>query len=106
MQRVQRPGVSWHGLPWYLPALVLARSVLLPVLCSRSGCAGGWGLHPRGIQGAPGVGQVMPAIKFFKEKGVFWIPLANTTPSSQNETSVIVQYSKFSEKYKKTPLPV
>ena len=62
---LQRPG---GGLPWYLPALVLARPALLPVPCSRSGCAGGWGLHRRGIQGA---GWVMPAIKFFKEKGVF-----------------------------------
>lgn len=66
--------------PWYL-----ARPALLPVLCSPSGCAGGWGLHPRGIQGAPGVGQVMPAIKFFKEKGVFGIPLANTHPTFTNQ---------------------
>ena len=38
------------------------------------------GVHRRGIQGAPGVGWVMPAIKFFKEKGVFGVPLANTHP--------------------------
>lgn len=52
-------------------ALHLARIALLPVLRSPSGCAGGWGLHRRGIQETPGVGWVMPAIKFFKEKGVF-----------------------------------
>lgn len=68
-----------HGLP-----LHLARPSLLPVLCSLSGCAGSWGLHRRGIQGAPGVGQVMPAIKFFKEKGVFGVPLANTHPTFTN----------------------
>ena len=47
VQRVQRPGVcrALHGLPWYLPALVLARSALLPVVCRRSGCAG--------VQGTP-----------------------------------------------------
>ena len=39
-----------HGLPWYLPALVLVR----PVLCSPSGYAGGWGLHLWGVWGAPG----------------------------------------------------
>lgn len=70
-QRVQRPGVS-------------CRCAVSCMVCPASGTAcvaacrvqsvpvrWGWGLHPRGIQGAPGVGQVMPAIKFFKEKGVF-----------------------------------
>lgn len=52
-------------------ALHLARPALLPVMCRPSGCAGVWGLHRRGIQGAPGAGWVMPAIKFFKEKVVF-----------------------------------
>ena len=62
-RRLDLPGAACCG-----------RSALHPVrlaLCSQSWCAGGWGLHRRGIQGAPGVGQVMPAIKFFKEKGVF-----------------------------------
>nr|DAY97064.1 MAG TPA: DNA-directed RNA polymerase III subunit [Caudoviricetes sp.] len=46
----------------------------------------------------------MPAIKFFKEKGVFsGFVLPTPTPPSQNETYLIVQVSKFSEKYKKTP---
>ena len=57
------------GRAW--SALHLARPALLPVICGLSRCAGGWGLHRRGIQGAPGVGWVMPAIKFSKEKGVF-----------------------------------
>ena len=42
-------------------ALHLARSALLPVVCRRSGCAGGCGLHRRGIWGEPGVGQASPA---------------------------------------------
>lgn len=60
VQRVQRPGVcrALHGLPWYLPALVLARPALLPVVRSHSGCAWGWGLHLWGIWGEPGVGVV------------------------------------------------
>ena len=42
--------LALRGLPWYLPALVLARPALLPVVLSRSGCAGvGRGLHRRGI---------------------------------------------------------
>lgn len=69
------------GLPWYLPALVL----VLPVMCRPSGCARWGGGHRRGIQGAQGVGQVMPAIKFFKEKGVFSVPLANTHPTFTNQ---------------------
>ena len=76
VQRVQRPGVSWHGLPWYL-----ARPVLLPVLCNPSGCAGGWGIHRRGIQGAPWVGQVMPAHSEANKKGV---PPADTHPTFTN----------------------
>ena len=59
----------------------VAWSALLPALCRLSGCAGGCGLHRRGIWGEPGVGQVMPAIKFFKEKGVFEIPLTNIHPT-------------------------
>ena len=71
--------------PGTCPALVLARPALLPVLFSRSGCAGGCGLHRRGIWGEPGVGQVMPAIKFFKEKGVFGVFLSNTHPTFTNQ---------------------
>ena len=84
-------------------ALHLARPALLSVLCSPSGYAGGWGLHLRGIQGAPGVGQVMPAHSETHKKAFFsFIP----TPPSQIKTHSIVQVSKNSKKYKKTPLPV
>jgi hypothetical protein len=50
----------------------------------------------------------MPAIKFFKEKGVFGVLLAITHPTSPSQirTHLIVQVSKNSEKYKKAPLPV
>ena len=52
--------------------LHLVRLALLPVVCSPSGCAGGgWGLHPRGIQGAPWVGQVMSAHSEANKKGAF-----------------------------------
>lgn len=64
----------------------------------------GWGLHRRGIQAALGVGWVMPAIKFFKEKGVFRVSYCKLpTPPSQIRTHPIVQVSKNSEKNKKTP---
>ena len=81
VQRVRRPGVCAGApcLAWSV--LHLARPALLPVLCSPSGCAGGWGLHLRGIQGAPGVGQVMPAHSEANKKGVL---LANTHPTFTN----------------------
>lgn len=52
-------------------ALHLARLALLPVLCSRSGCAVGWGLHRRGIQGAPGGGAGHARDKIFQRKRRF-----------------------------------
>lgn len=53
----------------------------------------------------PGVGQVMPAIKFFKEKGVFGIPLANTHPTFTNQNpSDCASLQKF-RKNKKDPSP-
>jgi hypothetical protein len=82
VQRVQRPGVcacarSAAGMVCLASgtACAAACSVQSPRVCW--GC----GLHRRGMQGAPGVGWVMPAIKFFKEKGVFGVPLTNTHPS-------------------------
>lgn len=77
-------------------ALHLARLALLPVVCSLSGCAGGRGTPA----GYTATAQPRPVSLPTTEK------IKKTTPSSQNETSVIVQYSKFSEKYKKAPLPV
>lgn len=86
--------------PGTCPALVLARPVLLSVLRRPSGCAGGWGLHRRGIQGAPGVGKVSPVSSDQNKKGTF---LPTPTPPSQIKTHPIVQVSKNSKKYKKTP---
>lgn len=61
-QRAQRPGVcvcAWRGLPCRLCRVAVPGTLE-------------WaGMHRQGIQGTPGVGQVMPAIKFFKEKGGF-----------------------------------
>ena len=89
--------------PGTCPAMILARPALLPVLCSPSGCAGGWGLHRRGIQEASGVGQVMPAIKFFKEKGVFRRSLSNTHPTFTNPNpSDCASLQKF-QKIQKDP---
>lgn len=84
-------------------ALHLARPTLLPVLCSPSGCAGGWGLHLWGIWREPGVGRSTPRVEKIQKRRFSAFLLPTPTPSSQNETSVIVQVSKNSEKYKKTP---
>ena len=70
--------------------LHLARSALLFVVRSPSGCAGGWGLHRRGIQGAPGVGQVSPVTTEKIKKGS-----KNTPPP--------LPISKISAKTKKDP---
>ena len=81
-------------------ALYLTRLALLFVLCSPSGCAGGWGLHSRGIQEAPGVGQVMPAHSEANKKG---IPLANTHPTFTNPNpSDCASLQKF-QKIQKDP---
>lgn len=81
-------------------ALHLARPALLPVLCSLSGCAGGWGLHRRGIQGAPGVGQVMPAHSEANKKGTFF---ANAHPTFTNQSlSDCASLQKF-QKIQKDP---
>lgn len=81
VQRVQRPGVcvgarSAVGMvcPGTCPALVLARPALLPVLCSRSGCAGGFGIHLRGISGEPGVGWSVARFPKPKKKAFFGVP--------------------------------
>lgn len=101
VQRVQRPGVScWCVVCCGRSALHLARPALLPVLCSRSGCAGGWGLHRRGIHGTPGVGQVMSAHSEANKKGVL---LANTHPTFTNQNpSDCASLQKF-QKIQKDP---
>ena len=110
VQRVQRPGVCAApcvGLPWYLPALVLARSALPPVVCRRSGCAGECRGTPAGHIGSAWGGAGHARDKIFQRKRRFSVfPLPTPTPSSQSETHPIVQVSKNSKKYKKTPFPV
>lgn len=104
VQRVQRPGVRAGApcLAW--SALHLARPVLLPVLCSLSGCAGVGRGTPAGYTGSAGGGVGHARDKIFQRKRRFSAFILPTpTPSSQNETSVIVQVSKNSKKYKKTP---
>lgn len=93
VQRVQCSGVSWHGLPWYLPRP--GSGTVCAAACrvySVRVCAGGWGLHRRGMWGAPGVGQVMPAIKFFKEKGV---PSPHPPPFTNQNPSDCASLQKF-----------
>lgn len=79
---------------WF--ALHLARSALLPVMCRTSGCAGGWGLHRRGIQGAPGVGWSIVSVEKIQKRRFSRFVLLTPTPSSQNDTHPIVQVSKNS----------
>lgn len=61
VQRVGVPCLVWS-------ALHLARPVLLPVLCSPSGCAGGWGLHLWGIWREPGVGWSTPRVEKIQKR--------------------------------------
>lgn len=82
-------------------ALHLARPALLPVLCIPSGCTGGGGLHRRGIQGTPGVGQVMPAHSEANKKGVF--PTYPPPLSCAKHPHPHCQSQKFRPKNKKTP---
>ena len=56
------------------PAAVLihpARPMLLPVLCSLSGCAGGWGLHLGGYTGSAEGGAGHARDKIFQRKRRF-----------------------------------
>ena len=92
-QRVQRLGVcagAWCGLPWHLPALVLARPALLPVICSLSGCAGVLGSPPAGYTAAA---QPRPVSPVTTEK----------IKKAQNTPPPISQVPKISRKNKKTP---
>lgn len=104
VQRVQRPGVS------ALPCMVcLASGTACAAACAAQSVRVRWGLGspPAGYTGNAGGGAGHARDKIFQRKRRFSAFLLPTpTPSSQNETSVIVQVSKNSEKYKKTPLPV
>lgn len=62
-------------------ALHPAWFALLPVLCSLSGCAGGWGLHRRGIWGEPGGGVVDTSRRKNSKKAFFEVRVANTHPT-------------------------
>nr|DAE95556.1 MAG TPA: hypothetical protein [Caudoviricetes sp.] len=79
-------------------------AVPLSVLCSRSGCAGGWGLHRRGIQEAPGVGWV-DSLRRKKSKKAFLLKWWRfTTPSFLRKSPPpLLPISKISRKNKKTP---
>ena len=66
------PGVRACVLCLAWSALHLARSVLPPVVFRRFGCAGMAGVHRRGIQGTPGVGQVSPVSSDQNKKGTFF----------------------------------
>ena len=95
-QRAQRPGVcvcAWRGLPCRLCRVAVPGTLE-------------WaGMHRQGIQGAPGGGAGHARDKIFQRKRRFsGFLLLTPTPLSQIRIHPIVQVSKFSEKYKKTPL--
>ena len=110
VQRVQCPGVCAGsqpvvgGLPciWY----ALCCSLCFVVRPGALACPAvlGLGAAPTsGVYGeSRGVGWSVSRIS----KPIKRRSLSTPTPSSQNETPVIVQVSKNSEKYKKAPLPV
>lgn len=78
--------------------LHLARSALLPVLCSLSGCAGGWGLHLWGIWGEPGVGWSTPRVEKIQKRRFLSLP----TPlfSAQIPPPPIANLKNFPQKQK------
>ena len=87
-------------------ALVLAPPWFWRVLCCCLCCAGrpgalGAGVSTGGVyRERRGWGKVSPVSSDQNKKGTF---LPTPTPPSQNETYLIVQVSKNSKKYKKTP---
>ena len=81
-------------------ALHLARPALLPVMCIRSGCAGGCGLHLWGIWGEPGVGRSTPRVEKIQKRRFSFLP----TPSFLHKTPPpLSPIPKIFQKYKKTP---
>lgn len=80
----------------------LARPALLPVLCSPSGCAGGLGLHRRGIGGAPGVGWSTPRVEKIQKKAFSKIVSQATHPlfPVQNHPTPITNLQNFPQKQK------
>lgn len=97
VQRVQRPGC---GLPWYLPALVLAQLALLPVMCTgRPGARWGWGLHLWGIWGEPGGGVVDTSRRKNSKKAFFEVCVANTHPTftkrNPSDCAILQKFQKI-----------
>ena len=83
---------------WF--ALHLVRPVLLSVLCSPSGCAGGWGLHLWGIWREPGVGWSTPRIEKIQKRRFSAFPL-HTHPTFTNPNpSDCASLQKFRKKQK------
>lgn len=102
-QRVQRPGVC--VVPCVVcsgicPPCFLAWSALLPVLCSLSGCAGGWGLHLWGIWVEPGVGWSTPRVEKIQKRRFPCLPTPSFLRKSPPPPLPIL---KISRKNKKTP---
>lgn len=96
--------VCWCASCCGRSALHLARSALLPVLCSLPGCAGGWGLHRRGIQGAPGWGGSIVSVEKKSKKAFLLKWWRFTTPSFLRKSPPpLLPISKISRKNKKTP---
>lgn len=80
--------------------LVLALHALFPIVRSRSGCAGGCGLHLWGIWGEPGVGRSTPCVEKIQKRRFSFLP----TPSFLRKTPYpLLSISKISRKNKKTP---
>lgn len=78
--------LALRGLPWYLPALVLARPALLPVMRSLFGCAG-WGREPpAGYTGSAVGGAGHARDKIFQRKRRFsGVVLQTTHPTFTNQ---------------------
>ena len=94
VQRVQRP------------ACVLVRGVVCLAACAVQSFRVRWGLGspPEGYTGSSGGGAGHARDKIFQRKRRFSGFLLQTpTPPSQNESHPIVQVSKNSKNYKKTP---
>lgn len=97
VQCVHRPGVC------VLPCVVcVASGTVCAAACTVYPFRVCWG-HPGGIGPEARVGAVSPVSSDQNKKA---LSLPTSTPPSQIGTHLIVQVSKFSEKYKKAPFPV
>ena len=87
--------------PGTCPALVFGTACAAACAVQSFRVRWGWGLHRRGIQGAPGVGQVMPAHSEANKKGVF--PVSPPPGSCATHPHPHGPAPKFRRKNKKTP---